>query len=365
MDRQAVFLAALRVRHPDERAACLDQMCGTDVALRREVEELLQAHDRERAERAAPPAPIHHGARPSTRPSRGRVAVAQGALPRFADETTALLRKRLMILALAMGIIRTVGLLTILSYPGLWLRLLVAGVYVGTFFLTWSSRPLSYRQLRWLELACLGGFTIQAVYMPSHLILARARAGDFATVVMDQYFLLGAWSVHLMGYAFLIPNTWQRAAALLIPLGLLPYANFAFLEWYEPRVAEAFAAPHHGPPYLLPLVAVFYSICFTHVMHAIRRESFRASRFGQYVLLEKLGGGGMGVVYKAEHQLLKRPCAIKLIRPGSDLDADMLARFEQEVRITARLSHWNTVEIYDYGRTEDGQFYYVMELLRG
>ena len=73
----------------------------------------------------------------------------------------------------------------------------------------------------------------------------------------------------------------------------------------------------------------------------------------------------MGEVYLAEHQLLKRPCALKLIRPGSAGDPRALARFEREVRATARLSHPNTVEIYDYGRTEDGTFYYVMEYLPG
>jgi serine/threonine-protein kinase len=73
----------------------------------------------------------------------------------------------------------------------------------------------------------------------------------------------------------------------------------------------------------------------------------------------------MGVVYLAEHQLLKRPCALKLIAPDRAGEPRALARFEREVRVTARLTHPNTVEIYDYGRTEDGRFYYVMELLDG
>ena len=64
-----------------------------------------------------------------------------------------------------------------------------------------------------------------------------------------------------------------------------------------------------------------------------------------YKILEKIGGGGMGEVYKAEHMLLKRPCAIKLIKPGSEADSTALARFEREVRATAELTHWNTVEI--------------------
>jgi len=82
-------------------------------------------------------------------------------------------------------------------------------------------------------------------------------------------------------------------------------------------------------------------------------------------LTERLGGGGMGEVYLAEHQLLKRPSAIKLIRPGFDTDAEFVARFEREVQTMAELSHWNIVEIFDYGHTEDGTFYYVMEYLEG
>lgn len=73
----------------------------------------------------------------------------------------------------------------------------------------------------------------------------------------------------------------------------------------------------------------------------------------------------MGEVYLAEHRLLKRPCALKLIKPGADADPIALLRFEREVQTAARLSHPNTIEIFDYGHTADGTFYYVMEYLRG
>lgn len=82
-------------------------------------------------------------------------------------------------------------------------------------------------------------------------------------------------------------------------------------------------------------------------------------------MIEKLGEGGMGEVHLAEHLLLKRPCAIKFINPDAATNSVALTRFEREVRSTAKLSHWNTVEIYDYGHTTDGRFYYVMELLPG
>jgi serine/threonine-protein kinase len=102
-----------------------------------------------------------------------------------------------------------------------------------------------------------------------------------------------------------------------------------------------------------------------HMISRLRRQVVEARQLGQYRLRRRIGGGGMGEVYLAEHQLLKRPCAVKLIRQDRETDPTALARFEREVRLTATLSHPNTVQIYDYGRTEDGTYYYVMELLEG
>ena len=91
----------------------------------------------------------------------------------------------------------------------------------------------------------------------------------------------------------------------------------------------------------------------------------KLGEMGQYKLKERLGGGGMGEVYLAEHRLLKRRCAIKLIRPDVARQANTLDRFKREVQTTAMLRHPNTVAIYDYGDLEDGTFFYVMEHLPG
>ena len=90
----------------------------------------------------------------------------------------------------------------------------------------------------------------------------------------------------------------------------------------------------------------------------------KLKRLGQYTLEQKIGEGGMGVVYRARHALMRRDTAIKLLLPDR-ADAASIERFEREVFLTCHLSHPNTIQIYDYGHTPDGIFYYVMELLRG
>ena len=100
------------------------------------------------------------------------------------------------------------------------------------------------------------------------------------------------------------------------------------------------------------------------VIHRLRREVSSIRRLGQYQLEHKLGEGAMGVVYQATHGMLKRPTAVKLLRPelGGREVHDL---FRREVQLTATLKHPNTITIYDYGRTPEGLFYYAMELLEG
>ena len=116
---------------------------------------------------------------------------------------------------------------------------------------------------------------------------------------------------------------------------------------------------------LMLLLGVVSAVFGMRIINSLRTEAFQAMHLGRYRLRQKIGSGGMGEVYLAEHQLLKRRCAIKFIRPDKARDPETLARFEREVRTTASLSHPNTIEIYDYGATEDGAFFYVMEYLPG
>jgi hypothetical protein len=96
----------------------------------------------------------------------------------------------------------------------------------------------------------------------------------------------------------------------------------------------------------------------------LRQRLAQALRLGQYQIEQEIGRGGMGVVFRARHVMLRRDTALKLLAapPG---DEDAMARFEREVQLTAKLTHPNTIQVFDYGRTPDGLFYYAMEYLDG
>jgi eukaryotic-like serine/threonine-protein kinase len=112
-------------------------------------------------------------------------------------------------------------------------------------------------------------------------------------------------------------------------------------------------------------VAIFvFTIAVARANREARRAALKAQHLGQYTLDAKLGEGGMGMVYRAHHDMLQRPTAVKFLGIEKT-NEQTIARFEREVQLTSRLNHPNTIAIYDYGRTPEGVFYYAMEYLEG
>jgi serine/threonine protein kinase len=115
---------------------------------------------------------------------------------------------------------------------------------------------------------------------------------------------------------------------------------------------------------LTTLAAMTYRWHIYRLRTLARQSDLNQKQLGAYELEEKVGEGGMGVVYRAKHALLRRPTAVKILPPEKSSKAS-IERFEREVKYTSQLKHPNTISIYDYGRTENGLFYYAMELLDG
>lgn len=182
-----------------------------------------------------------------------------------------------------------------------------------------------------------------------------------------------ACSSTILARAVALPSTprrtlWLNVAALLpqpiaaaYTLLNAPIVAFTPTVDFTPTQA-ALAATVHIVAWCAVTIAI--STVGTNVIFGLRAEASRVKRLGQYVLEEKLGEGGMGIVYRASHAMLRRPTAIKLLPPGK-AGAESIGRFEREVQLTARLSHPSTIAIFDYGRTPTGVFYYAMEYLDG
>jgi serine/threonine-protein kinase len=103
----------------------------------------------------------------------------------------------------------------------------------------------------------------------------------------------------------------------------------------------------------------------SRTLYSLRKTAHEAQRLGNYYVEEELGSGGMGQVFRARHALIRRPTAVKVMRATGEAVQAAVTRFEREVQLTATLTHPNAITIYDFGRTTDQRFYYVMEYLEG
>ena len=206
----------------------------------------------------------------------------------------------------------------------------------------------------------------------SSYAIAAAEFGDPVQLETHRGFLGLSWvAVWVVLFTVVVPTSPRRAllsatasvSAVPVIIGLMMASGITSLRLTPVQYFFGLVFPY--------LLVVSMAYVGARVVYHLGTEVKRARELGSYRLEEKLGQGGMGEVWRARHRMLARPAAIKLIRPsvGDDgrtvVSEEAVRRFEREAQVIARLRSPHTVELFDFGRTEDGAFYYVMELLEG
>jgi eukaryotic-like serine/threonine-protein kinase len=229
---------------------------------------------------------------------------------------------------------------------------LVATVFLLSLWL-FANQVRSNRGLRRVD--AIGTIATGIAYAGMAVTMPRSwRPDQLVLLIMNAV---------LLGRAALVPSaprrtTWISAAAV----AAIPVA--AYLVFRVNPSRDLLPGAVITQAILWSTFTVVLATLISNITFHLRRSIARARRLGQYELLEKIGEGGMGVVYRAEHEMLRRPTAIKLLAPHAAGEQN-LKRFEREAQLTARLTNPHTVSVYDFGRTPEGAFYYVMEFLDG
>jgi serine/threonine-protein kinase len=170
----------------------------------------------------------------------------------------------------------------------------------------------------------------------------------------------------LLTRALIVPSTGRRTVIVGV-LASIPMALAAVVLPFIHRwpSGKDVSGPAFFAGFLqIQVVAILLAAFGSEIIYGLRKKVTAAQQLGQYTLGRKIGEGGMGVVYLAHHDLLRRPTAIKLLHPDR-VGHDNIQRFEREVQHMSQLTHPNTVAVFDYGRSFEGTFYYAMEYLAG
>jgi hypothetical protein len=290
--------------------------------------------------------------------------LAFSSAPNDSEESRTLLQQRLalfgksaFLLFLVVGMIG-VTVVTIFA-PESWSRAKAPPVYFALVYgvgLVWLFCRRGNRSLRVLTaldaasvvIVCLG-FALFVVVAPRDML-----AGVPATLCLTHL---------LLARAIVVPSDWRRtlwigaiaAAAPVVAINVVGQGleHTSSMDRIIPVMMSVWS-----------VVAVLVAAWTSHVIYRLRRRVVEARQLGQYTLEEKIGEGGMGIVFRARHAMLRRPTVVKLL-PLERAGQANLARFEREVQLTSQLTSPNTVAVYDFGRTPDGIFYYAMEYLDG
>jgi serine/threonine-protein kinase len=281
------------------------------------------------------------------------LAVRRPGTPQAEAEGAAFLQRRLRMVFGVFGLLSLLLFFVISAIQGpepqtqLLLPLAAVGLLASWVL---RGRARSFRTLKIVDAALT--YIVFALWVA--IVMTDSRK--------DVFVGLGFLVFIILTRAMVVPATGIRTLAILapmVPVALTVHLVRGPLEGWE----SDFATEVILYQFLL-IVSVGVAARAAQVNWNLRVRAHEAKRMGQYALEEKIGEGGMGEVYRATHALLKRPTAVKLLRPEI-MSRETLKRFEHEVRQTSRLSHPNTIRVFDFGLTEEGVLYYAMELLDG
>ncbi|MBL9016647.1 MAG: serine/threonine protein kinase [Myxococcales bacterium] len=195
------------------------------------------------------------------------------------------------------------------------------------------------------------------------LTLIATHQGGLTSPYVTAVFVI------VMGQTIAWPMPWRQGAlwaaisSLLYPIGLVVASRFDPLidaQLHDGTSLAVFAV-HTAVVWAGAIVAVWGG----HVTWSLRQSVFESRKLGRYRLLRRIGRGGMGEVWRAEDRALRRSVALKILSPEHGRKPSRVARFEREIQATAAISHPNVVRIHDWGVTDDGVWYYAMDLLGG
>ena len=276
---------------------------------------------------------------------------------------------------------------------------LAALLYAATYFIAFGIGRLSHDFGEWFPLSHLMVDVSAAISIALAIgVYCLIRSGRFSPgFVLDMGLLfwvvsalgidLGMYYQHFSSGDFPNGISWVCVWLVLFPLivpgspGKMLLAAFATASMGPFSFLLALAITGSAIPEQVSLLNLFLpyylsaglAMAGSRIIYQLGCDVSRAREMGSYRLVELLGHGGMGEVWLARHKLLARPAAIKLLRPevvardnlNVDSNQTVLKRFEREAQATAVLRSPHTVQLYDFGTTEDGSFYYAMELLEG
>jgi len=255
-------------------------------------------------------------------------------------------------------------------------RWLLAGggtalVLIGALAFVLLRKQATLGQLRVLEAIVFATVTLYLCGQTFAYGVADLTSPGFGPTTWAGMLL--RFALLMIAYGVFVPNTPLRAAAGVVAIGAAPVATALLLRARNPELQPMFetAIANHLFETALLLgaaagVAVFAAFLTGNLFDFAYEERLRSF----YDLEEKIGSGGMGEVWRARHRTLSRPTALKLIREDR-VDSDdqeahkVLQRFEREAKATAALRSPHTIDVYDFGVTSDGHFYYAMEYLEG